>query len=131
MHFFSLERRYRAVLVTFSGSLTEQDLLDHDRAARAIRERYGYERGIVDFSGVTEVEVPTAEFVRRARRTPSMGEVQRVFVVPQPAMFGLARVFTSHHQIDGNNEPVLVRTLAEACAALSLDTPHFEPVEDG
>lgn len=125
---FALERRHRAVLVSFSGSLTEQDLLDHDRAAREVHARYGFMRGIVDFSAVTEVAVPTAEFVRRARRTPVMGEVRRAFVVPQPAMFGLARVFTSHHQIDGSNEPILVRTLADACAALAFDAPQFEPI---
>ena len=125
---FALERRHRVVLVKFSGSLTEQDLLEHDRVARVIHERYGFTQGIVDFTAVSEVQVPTAEFVRRARRIPVMGEVRRVFVVPQPAMFGLARVFTSHHQIDGSNEPILARTLAGACAALKLDQPQFEPV---
>lgn len=118
----------RVFLIEVAGPLTEDDLAQADRVRRAIVEREGPVRTIFDFSAVSEVVVPTSSFVERGRRPSIMGDQPRVYVVPHPETFGLARLYRSHQGASDNTPPALVKTRAEAFALLGLVAPDFQPV---
>ena len=52
----------------------------------------------------------------------------RVFIVPRPEMFGMARLYTAHNTMAGSAAPSLVKSRAEAYAALALQEPDFQPI---
>lgn len=122
---FLIERRHFVLVSRFAGSLTNDDLVRQDGLVRAFSARQGPARSIVDFTDVTAIEVDTALITTIAQRTVRR---PRLFVVPQPAMFGLARLYSAHSGLAGQKEPTLMRSRTEAYAALGLDDPQFEPL---
>lgn len=122
------ERRYNVLLVRFSDRLAHDDLAHLDRQARAFVARHGVSRGLVDFTDVSVNEIDTAEFVRRGQQAAIMTAQDRVYVMPQPELFGLGRMFSTYQKIAGNREPIIVRTIDEAYKALDLTDPKFEPL---
>jgi len=122
---FLLERRHFVLLSRFEGILTSDDLMRQDRLVCAFSAREGPARSIVDFTDVVTVEIDTGTITALAQRRVRR---PRLFVVPQPEMFGLARLYSAHTGLAGQVEPSLVRTRAEAYAALGLDDPAFEPI---
>jgi hypothetical protein len=122
---FLLERRHFVLLSRFEGSLTDDQLVRQDRLVRAFSAREGRPRSILDFTDVVKVEVDTRLIAALARRTVRR---PRIFIVPQPEIFGLARLYSTHSGLAGQQEPSLVRTRAEAYAALGLEDADFQPV---
>jgi len=53
----------------------------------------------------------------------------RILVAPAGASEGFGRSFGNQQRTEGNSEPVVVATLAEAYSLLGLENPDFEPVE--
>lgn len=120
------EREHRVILVRFSDHLTAADLHRLDREARAFAAREGPVRGIVDFTGVKVVEVASSVIAGLGMERPIMGQAARIYVVPQPELFGLGRIYATYQRHTGSNEPMLVATLAEAYAAFDLRDPDFQ-----
>lgn len=129
MFTLAFERKQRVVLVRFSGSLTRGALDRMSEAVRLFAVREGPTRGIVDFSGVETVDVPTEAIIERGRRRPVMGDAERIFVTPQSVLFGLSRLFASYQNGTGNQAPVIVHTIQEAYERFGLDNPNFEPFD--
>ena len=122
---FLLQRRHFVLLSRFEANLTNDDLLRQERLARAFSAREGPTRSIIDFTDVVRIEVDTAVIVALARRPIRRS---RIFIVPLPEMFGLARLYTIHTGLAGQTEPLLVKTRAEAYDALGLQGPVFQPL---
>jgi hypothetical protein len=123
------ERRHRVMLARFFDRMTAEDLQRLDAEGRAFADREGAVRGIVDFTDVSVVDVSTSVIANLGRMQPMMGrQAERIFVVPQPELFGLGRLYATYQRHGGNNEPVLVATMTEAYAAYDLRDPDFQPL---
>jgi hypothetical protein len=121
------DRRHRVLMARFSGTLTVADLAQSDVGGRAVLAREGAMRSILDFSAVGAIDVPSAEFAARGRRPAIVGSQRRIYVVPRPELFGLARMYATHQQLAGGTEPLLVVSLAAALDALGIADAAFEP----
>jgi hypothetical protein len=129
MFTLAFEPTQRVLLVRFSRSLTREALDRMSEAVRMFAGRVGPTRGIVDFSDVETVDVPTEAIIERGRRRPVMGNAERIFVAPQSILFGLSRLFASYQEGTGNQVPVIVHTVQEAYKRFDLDRPNFEPFD--
>jgi hypothetical protein len=120
------EHRHRIALVRFSGDLTMDDLARLKVAARYLIEHEGPARRILDFTAVGSVQVKTSVIASMGTENPEIGD--RIYVVPRPEIFGLARVYSAYQRHgSGTSEPMLVATLGEAYTAFGLVAPDFQP----
>ena len=120
--------RYRVLLGRLSGTLTPDDLAALGQAAIDCVAKEGPSRGIGDFSDVREVAVPTNMFVARGNQTTGMSQQDRVFVMPEPELFGLGRLYSTYQRLSGHLEPLVVSSLQEAYDALQMTKPNFQPL---
>jgi hypothetical protein len=120
--------RYRVLLGRLSGTLIPDDLAVLGQAVIDCVAKEGPSRGLGDFSDVREVAVPTNVFVARGNQTSAMSHQQRVFVMPEPELFGLARMYSTYQRLSGNLEPLVVSSLQEAYDALQMTEPNFQPL---
>jgi hypothetical protein len=120
------EHRHRIALVRFAGDLTTDHLARLQVAARHFTGHERVVRRILDFTDVVTVQVKASVFASMGMGLATTGE--RIYVVPNPEVFGLARLYSTYQQhAGGNSAPRLVATLAEACTAFGLDAPDFQP----
>jgi hypothetical protein len=126
----SVERTQSVLMVTFSGKMTLEDLNKLDTAVVSFVKREGLTRGfLIDCTDVEELAVPTAVFARRGQRPQNVvSDQERVYVMPQPDMFGMGRMFGTYQRMVGKKEPLVVKTLTEAFYELKLTDPVFESV---
>ena len=122
---FLFEQRHRVLLSRFGGSVTDDELRRQVRLAKAFATREGPLRTILDFTDVTDIQVDTRTITALATRTASH---TRIFIVPRPEMFGMARLYTAHNTMAGSTAPSLVKSRAEAYATLALQEPDFQPI---
>lgn len=116
--------RQRIALVRFRGPLTMADLTELEVVGRCIAAHEAPAWRILDFSAVESVQIPTTAIASLGMARSIAGN--RIYVVPRPELFGLARVYSTYQRHSGGNEPVLVETFADACATIGC-TPAFEP----
>ncbi len=128
---FEFDPVNKILLLRIEGRLTDELLAEHYGAVRKFSTATDARAGIWDLSSVTELAV-SSEFIRElASQEPAMADATqrpRFIVAPTAVGFGLARMF----QIEGEHtRPLLevVHTMAEALAALGIQSPHFEPLE--
>ncbi|SRR6266404_6850114 len=119
--------RYRVLLGRFSGMLTPDDLAALRPATTNCVAKEGRSRGLRDFSEVTEVAVPTSVFVSLGNETSAISHQQRVFVMPEPELYGLGRMYSTYQRLIGNLEPVVVSSLQDAYDVLQMTEPNFQP----
>lgn len=125
---FLFEPHHRVLLSRFEGQLSEQDLRRQGERVRAFEARAGLMRLILDFTGIETIQVEAPFIAALGSGIPNGAE--RVLVAPQPEMFGLVRLYSTHVDIAGRTPPRLVRTRAEAYAAFGLgDDAAFEPID--
>jgi len=129
----SVERKQSVLMVKFSSRMTQEDLNNLDTAVVAFVKKEGATRGfLIDCTDVDDLAVPTSVFVRRGRRSANVvSDQERVYVMPQPDLFGMGRMFGTYQRMAGKKEPLVVKTLLEAFEALGLSNPIFEPVTIG
>jgi hypothetical protein len=120
-------------MVKFSSSMTQEDLNKLDTAVVAFVKREGATRGfLIDCTDVEDLAVPTGVFVRRGQRSANVvSEQERVYVMPQPDLFGMGRMYGTYQRMAGKKEPLVVKSLLEAFETLGLSDPIFEPVPVG
>ena len=125
-----IERKQSVLMVKFSQRMTQEDLHQLDSAVVAFVKKEGQTRGfLIDCTDVEDLAVPTGVFVRRGQRSANVvSDQQRVYVMPQPDLFGMGRMFGTYQRMAGKKEPLVVKTLVEAFEALGLSDPMFEPV---
>jgi hypothetical protein len=127
---FEFDPVNKILLLRVEGRLTDEVLVEICRTARIHWAATAARAGIGDYSSVTDFRV-SAELVRmRARQTPMPEPTKNplLIVMPSTAGYGLARMY----QIVGDlAQPrvSVVRTLDEALAALGVQSPHFEVLE--
>lgn len=128
---FEFDPVNKILLLHFEGHLADESLTEIHRAARIHWAATGARAGIGDFSSATHFPL-SAELVRTLARQgapmPEPTEHPHFIVMPSTTGYGLARMY----QIVGElSQPLVhvVRTLDEALAALGVQSPHFEVLE--
>ena len=77
---------------------------------------------LIDLTGLTSVDAITAEDVRVMASAELDSVARRAFVTPNPAAYGLARMFGSLREVKHARDEVAVfRTIEEAKEWLGLD----------
>jgi hypothetical protein len=114
---------------SYHGRLTDKALVAAYQKADKYVARHPPSRMITDFSAVTSLEV-SSHTVRTLAATPTKVPVgcARVFVTPQKAFYGMARMFQI---LAERNRPNLhiVRTLDEAYRLLGIASADFRPID--
>ena len=126
---FELDSTHRVLLFRFTGDVSEQRIGRFYNEAGTQIERIRPRAAIFDFTAVTSFDVSSASIRSLANASPLIPDVAcpRVVVAPATHIFGMSRMF----QILGeNSRPSLtvVRSMAEALAAIGLDPPDFKPL---
>ena len=128
---FEFDPVNKILLLRFDGRLTDESLAEIHRVARIHWAATGARAGIGDYSSATEFPV-SADLVRMLARQgapmPEPTENPHFIVMPSVTGYGLARMY----QIVGElAQPLVrvVRTVDEALAALGVQSPHFESLE--
>lgn len=125
---FAIDRRYGVLLVTFEGSMTVASMAALDSELKGIIAREGTLPTVIDFTGMPSVDVPVSAMVDKGKSRSLMAGQPRVFVVTDPLLFGLLRLYGTYQENGGEKLPTIVGSLAEAFAALYLIDPKFEPM---
>ena len=116
------------LLARLSGPLDQRAVAELDELLAAFIAREGKVNAVFDFSGVSEVVLSAESLKERGTHRALMPEQIRVYVSPRSDLYGLGRMFATYQGMAGNREPVIVRTMEEAHAALGIADPKFEPV---
>jgi hypothetical protein len=128
MNQFSIDRRTGVLLVQFNGAVTVETLRKFDEEVKALMAVEGAMPAIVDFTGLTSVDLATPAVVERGGRQRLMPGQPRVFVSANSLLFGFLRVYGAYQDGIGEKAPIVVSLLSEAFRALSVTDPQFEPV---
>ena len=124
---FTLEhdRKHNVLLVRFAGTLVREGHQEMVTAVRGFVASNGPCHAIVDFGGVEDFQLDL-DYIKRIAQQPAVlfGQ-KRVLVAPTDDIFGTMRMFEMRQSATGD-EPMVVRTLAEALARLDIATPDFQ-----
>jgi len=112
---YSVDGVKRLVRVSISGEFTRteataitKDLAGDARVAADFCE-------LIDMSAVTSIENVGTSHIRQRASTQLLPVSRRAFVAPQPAIYGLCRMFATFREMADGAEPVAVfRTTDEA-----------------
>jgi hypothetical protein len=121
------DSRQRVLLARLGRSFTPEAIERMQAAVRRFVAANGLCRAIADLSAVEEVDMPSRYMVELGRQRAILFGERRVLVAPRPDVFGLARMFGMNQAATGD-EPLVVRRLEEAYAALGIRDPDFRPV---
>ena len=120
---------HRVVLVTLGSVVTEESGLAAYRAVEQFIAANGPHSGITDLSGVKKLRVSTNFVWRLAERPPMIPDgMERVVVAPQPAIYGVSRMFQIIRD-NRNRYLQVVHTLDEAFKILGLESPLFRMID--
>lgn len=129
MNQFAIDRRHGVLLVTFEGPVSPERLDALDDELKALVFSEGTMPMIIDFTGVSSVQLDSSILVTRGKNRSQMTGKPRVFVSNSPLLYGLLRIYGAHQDNTGEKTPAIVKSLAAAFVKLSLIGPEFEPVE--
>jgi hypothetical protein len=127
---FEFDSVNHVLMARFEGRITEELVVEFDRALRACWAETSARAGILDVSLVTEIPLSSDTIRHLARQDPApeVAGKPRVVVAPRTDAFGLGRMF----QLAGEAKRPLfqvVRTMDEAYTMLGIQSPQFEPFE--
>jgi|SRR5208337_2570638 len=114
--------------VRLEGRVTDAILLDCYGTTAKYVASHPPCRGIVDVSAVTKFDVSSTAIRQLTKIPPAFPAASmRIFVAPQPHVFGMARMF---QMLSEESRPHLhiVHTLDEAYSLLEVEAPEFSPV---
>src|SRR5579862_4575092 len=128
---FDFDPTHQILRSTFSGEVSDDELLNHQRMGLLLVTSLDPRFAIIDLSAADPFAV-TVEGIRAlAKLPPAMPKTDRprVIVAPSDHTFGMARIF----EIEGEaTRPSLhvVRSLKEACAILGVEMAdaRFGPI---
>lgn len=121
----------KVLLAEFSGTLTLADLARGDGlVARLMARRGEIMPGILDFSRIDRIDITSEQLIGRGHQPQMKRGQRRILVATSSESYGLSRMFAAFQAAQGNTEPEIVRSVAEAFSRLGLEDPRFEPVDD-
>jgi hypothetical protein len=117
----------RIVLICFRGQLSEDDFTALETSARATPQAGEYDC-VFDFSAVEKAELATDFVSRRGDLPQAFQGRQRIYVVPQPDLKLLMRLYAAYQASKGWRQPLIVDTLEQALQPLGVTASDFRPV---
>jgi hypothetical protein len=130
-YLFEFDSVHRVFRCRMSGRVTDEELQQYYKTAARYIERTNPLGAILDFTAVTSFEVSSATIKSIAHSPPNLPDplVPRFLVAPSTHVYGMARMF---QMLGEGTRPNLhvVRSLAEAQAALRIGGEDFKPIED-
>jgi hypothetical protein len=128
---FEFDPIYQVLRSTFSGTVDDEDLLNHSRLGSLLVGALDPQFAIIDLSGSDVFEATIAGVRALAKLPPAMPKIDRprVIIAPTDLMFGMARVFEIEGEVTRPNLHV-VRSPREAWAILGVDMEkaQFAPI---
>jgi hypothetical protein len=128
-HHFAFDEKNRVLLTTLEGHITEAEFEEFYNIVPLYAARMKPLGGIIDFSGVTRLDVRMEKVRSFAFAPPALrnSNLPRVIVAPDPAVYGLARMFQT---LSEQTRPLLyvVHSMKEAYEELRLENARFEPL---
>jgi hypothetical protein len=114
----------QVALVRFHGELSEADFVGPIGLAASARVGWDY---IFDFTGVERADL-AAEYVAKRGELPQLfTDRRRIYVVPQPDLKLLVRLFAAYQTSKGWREPEIANTLDDAFARFGVQASDFTP----
>ena len=130
-HFhFEYDAESRIFAVRMRGIITDKIFKDcYTETPRHVRGR-DIRAALMDLSDVERYDVSAAAVRDVSRLAPLFPDpTPRWVIAPQDHIFGMARMFQMTSPA-GRNMLRIVRSMADAYAALGVTTPHFERLPD-
>ncbi|UYN96134.1 MAG: hypothetical protein KIT25_04080 [Enhydrobacter sp.] len=124
----AFDRRTRLMLVRFGGALSLDDLARLDERGPRLAALLAPAGVIHDFTAIERLDVTAAQMATRAQQQQFCSRLPRAVVAPQPAIFGLMRLYGTYQSAAGHTAPVMARTMDEAAAILGLPPPAFTTI---
>lgn len=125
----AVERRHRILFSRIVGIFTSDDLEALDRVVKQFVHEHGPVAGLIDWSGVDLIAVPSSRMVQRGRAPQIAPGERRVMVAPPDGpVHNMVRAYAEQQRDYGNVEPIVVTSLEEANAVFGIADPVFEPV---
>jgi hypothetical protein len=125
---FAFDDRYRVLIAQFSGLHVPEDIAEIHRVTLEFVAWKGPVHCLLDYTSVEAVAVPRSLVVHRACQPQIAPGCERVFVVPTPELYELARIYASVQHDFGNKELHVVHSLEDAYKLLRLEQPNFRPI---
>lgn len=125
----SINRHRGIALVRITGRFEPSTIAMIDSFVAGLVQPGGSIDLILDFTGVSETDMPVQDLARRSERAPLWPERERILVAPQPILHALMRLFAGYQEHYGIRRPFVVSRLEEALRRLNTELGEFEPVE--
>jgi hypothetical protein len=118
---FDFDPTHRILRSTFSGRVSDDELLDHQRVGLLLVTSLDPHFAIIDLSGAEPFDVTVDGIRALAKLPPAMPKIDRprVIIAPSDITFGMARIF----ELEGEaTRPSLhvVRSMKEAWAIIGV-----------
>jgi hypothetical protein len=110
---YKIDKQRRLVMSTAYGTVSREDLLDHQNKLLADPDFDPTFSQLSDFGHMTKLEVTAADIRVFAERNIFAPEARRAFVVPDDVAFGLARMFEMLRDAKGEQGIRVFRELEE------------------
>ena len=130
---FRLDRKAHVIVAAAYGTLTDDQVFDHQREISSRNDTIGYDE-LVDVSHVKEIALPSTDRVRdlaalAAGKDAVRGSSRLAIVAPGDLAFALGRMFQTNRELDARSrrEVGVFRTTKEALAFLRIDHPLAMP----
>ena len=128
---FDFEPTHQILRSTFSGNVSDEDLLNHQRVGLLLVSSLDPRFAIIDLSAADPFEVTSDGMRKLAKLPPAMPQMDRprVIIAPTDHTFGMARIFEIEGEATRPNLHV-VRSAKEAFAILGLEMEQakFGPI---
>lgn len=121
------DAKNNVLLLTFQNILTESLIIEADAAvADFVKGNSGVKSAIFDFTDIQDSQV-TGAFAKNLvnLRIGNLTGKPRFIVAPQPALFGLSRMFQMHNESAGDKLLTVVRSRSEASKLLGVESLQF------
>jgi hypothetical protein len=128
---FDFDPIHQILRSIFSGRVTDEDLVNHQRAGMLLVNFLDPRFALIDLSDANPFEATAHGMRALAKLPPAMPQVDRprVVIAPSDHTFGMARIFEVEGEVTRPNLHV-VRSVQEAFAILGveMDETKFGPI---
>jgi hypothetical protein len=128
---FDFDSTHQILRSTFSGRVSDEDLLNHQRVALLLVTSLDPRFAMIDLSAADPLEVTSDGMRKLAKLPPSMPKMDRprVIIAPADHAFGMARIFEIEGEVTRPNLHV-VRSAKEAFAIFGVEMAEarFGPI---
>jgi len=128
---FDFDSTHRILRSIFSGKVSDEDLLNHQRVALLLVTSLDPRFAVIDLSAADPFEVTSEGMRKLAKLPPAMPKADRprVIIAPTDHAFGMARIFEIEGEVTRPNLHV-VRSAKEAFAIFGVEMAEvrFGPI---